>query len=359
LDDPLPPLAELIRVPGITGDESAIIAATAALCRRLSLPHRTNENGVVVTVTGAQAGPRLLFCAHLDTVPAGDGWRCPPFGGTIENGVCYGRGAVDDRGCCVALLLAAKQLQSEGLAAGEIVIALSIGEEGNDPSLPRLLAELPPIDAGIVCEPTDMRVATSQRGLMHVDLLTHGEQAHAARAKGPGAIDLLLDDLQRLRRLDWPPVDALLGPTRFTPTRLSAGVADNMTPPDAKARVDIRTTPVCSHAQIIARLRDELTAEVIVIADHLIPCVIADDHPLVAIACAAAADPQPYASDAASDWFALQRVGIPAIKLGPGDPAWSHRADERISAEQLHQGIAGYAAIARSFCRPAKEGAKS
>jgi len=359
LVDPLPPLAELIRVPGITGDETAIIAAAVTLCRQLELPHLASDDGVVVTVSGVRPGPRLLFCAHLDTVPAGEGWRYPPFGGTIENGVCYGRGVVDDRGSCVALLLAAEQLHHTGLSAGEIVIALSIGEEGNEPSLPRLLASLPPIDAGIVAEPTNMRVATSQRGLMHVDLLTHGEQAHAARAKGPSAIDLLLDDLSRLRRRDWPPVDERLGPTRFTPTRLAAGVADNMTPPHAQARVDIRTTPVCTHAEIVDRLRNELNAEVIVVADHLIPCAIADDHPLIAIACAAAADPQPYASDAASDWFALQRAGIPAIKLGPGDPAWSHRADERISAVELQRGIAGYTAIARAFCGQVNQGAMS
>jgi len=350
LVDALTLLSRLIRVEGITGAEQNVIDAAAELSRELGLPCRPSSQGLLVFVRGAGNGPRICFCSHLDTVPAGDGWTFPPFGGVIEGDVCYGRGAVDDRGCCLAMLLAAKTLLDKGLPAGELVVALSIGEEGNDPSLPHLLANAGPLDAGVIGEPTMMQIMTAQRGLMIVDLHAEGEQAHAARGTGPNAIEALIADLTRLPALSWPKRDARLGDIRITPTRLNAGVADNVTPPTATARLDIRTTPATTHVQIAERLSRELSSTVTVVADQWIPCAVADNHPLVVAALAALNETSCHASDAASDWFVLQQAGIPAIKLGPGDPSWSHRPDERITRAQLQAGIDGYAALARRFC---------
>lgn len=57
----------------------------------------------------------LLFCAHMDVVPAdGGGWKHPPFEGVIDDGYVYGRGAFDCKATLIALLSAAEELVASG-----------------------------------------------------------------------------------------------------------------------------------------------------------------------------------------------------------------------------------------------------
>jgi hypothetical protein len=160
----------------------------------------------------------------------------------------------------------------------------------------------------------------------------------------------LLDDLSRLRRRDWPPGDERLGPTRFHPDAPGGGRGRQLDAAACPARVDIRTTPVCTHAEIVDRLRNELNAEVIVVADHLIPCAIADDTPADRhrlCRCRRPANPTHRTRPA---------IGVrcyaphpPAIKLGPGDPP-GRIAPTNASPRWNCTGHAGYTAIARAFC---------
>jgi succinyl-diaminopimelate desuccinylase len=56
---------------------------------------------------------------HLDVVPAGEGWRYPPFSGTVADGKIYGRGANDDKGPAVAVMYALKALKDSGVKLGK------------------------------------------------------------------------------------------------------------------------------------------------------------------------------------------------------------------------------------------------
>lgn len=70
------------------------------------------DNYVGEVVFGEGEGFAVL--AHLDVVPAGAGWRKPPFGGIVEDGRIWGRGAMDDKGPAIAALYAMKALKDEG-----------------------------------------------------------------------------------------------------------------------------------------------------------------------------------------------------------------------------------------------------
>ncbi len=59
-------------------------------------------------------GEEFAVLAHLDTVPAGEGWTHPPFAGEIEGGRLYGRGAMDDKGPAVICLYCLKALKDAG-----------------------------------------------------------------------------------------------------------------------------------------------------------------------------------------------------------------------------------------------------
>lgn len=57
----------------------------------------------------------LGILAHLDIVPAGDGWQHDPFGGQIEGGRFFGRGAQDDKGPAMAALYAMRAVREAGI----------------------------------------------------------------------------------------------------------------------------------------------------------------------------------------------------------------------------------------------------
>lgn len=59
-------------------------------------------------------GEAFAVLAHLDVVPAGNGWTKAPFGGTVEDGRIWGRGAMDDKGPAFCALYAMKALKDEG-----------------------------------------------------------------------------------------------------------------------------------------------------------------------------------------------------------------------------------------------------
>ena len=175
MPDALSILQRLLAVAGETGHEEAILQTAYDICADAGLPCQRCDDGIRVSIIGKKAGARLLFNSHLDTVPAGEGWTYPAQQGILENDWIYGRGAVDARGCCAAMLAAACALHRQGLECGELVVALSIGEEGNDPSLPRLLKKLGHFQGAVVGEPTGLDIATSQRGLLVVELVTDRE----------------------------------------------------------------------------------------------------------------------------------------------------------------------------------------
>ena len=346
---PIDLLARLVGVQGITANEEAIVSEAAAVARELGLDPEVSPDGVVFAVSGKAPGPTLLFCSHLDTVPEGEGWTVPAFEATIRDGYLYGRGSTDARAACTAILLASAHLARQGLACGQVIGVLSVGEEGNDPSLPRLLERLDPPDAGIVGEPTQMQIATAQRGLIVLELVASGVQGHAARTEGPNAALTLARDLVFLNELQPPRWHPTLGQVKLTPTRISAGVADNVIPPTAKAMVDVRTTPSYTHAELLDIVSRTVESEVRVLADHWVPCEITPSDPLVAAARQALPEAKTFASSTTSDWVFLEQKGIPAIKVGPGRSRDSHTADEKIAIADLEAGVAGYIRIAETY----------
>ena len=68
--------------------------------------------------------------AHLDIVPLGDGWTKDPYGGEIEQGYLFGRGALDDKGPAMAGFYALKMLKDKGIQLDrKIMLILGCNEE--------------------------------------------------------------------------------------------------------------------------------------------------------------------------------------------------------------------------------------
>ena len=194
-----------------------------------------------------------------------------------------------------------------------------------------------PIDAAVVGEPTNLDIATAQRGLMMVDLVARGDQRHAGYAAANGefvnAALVLSRDLLRLGALFDDRTHPVLGRTTATPTMLDAGVSRNVTPPVATAILDVRSTPDWTHEEIADLLKARLESEVVVTSRRLVPCETPAGSGLLDAAARARPAAARFGSPTCSDWVFLRHVD--AIKAGPGTSRRSHTADEYVDLPEV------------------------
>jgi acetylornithine deacetylase len=253
------------------------------------------------------------------------------------------------------MLLAARDLAERGRPdGGRVLIVLGYGEETRHTSMEQAVERLGSVDAAVIGEPTNLDLAVAQRGLMMVDLVARGEQGHAAYASGNGerpvnAALALARDLIRLESLFGERIHPVLGTVAATPTMLEAGVSRNVTPPFARAVLDVRSTPAWSHQEIADRLRESLESEVIVTSHRLVPCETPPDSRLLAAAARVRPSAERFGSPTCSDWVFLRHAD--AIKCGPGTSRRSHTADEYVDLPELSAARAFYADLAREYLR--------
>ncbi len=349
-------LLSLVRTPSPSGDEAAAAAVLADWSRTHGLEPEVDDTAVRIIVDGARPGPTLLMASHLDTVPPGDGWSVPPTAGVVNDGRLMARGAVDAKASVSAMAAAAAELAAAGgPAAGRLVVLATYSEETRDTSMPKALEHLgAPPDAALVGEPTSLEPCIAQRGQLLLELHWEGDQVHAGWAAGRepqpvNAINRAAADLAALEELVLDRVHPLLGAVAVTPTQLSAGVARNVTPPSCWAMLDIRTTPAYDHHEVVAMIRDRISARVEIYSDRLVPAETPTESRLLPAVMAARPEGTPFASPTCSDWVFLRHVD--AVKLGPGDSRQSHTTDESIELAEVQAGSQLYARIAKEYLR--------
>lgn len=346
-------LRALVGTPSVSGTEEELGRQVETEVRGWGLPVSRDQTGVLVELRGQRPGPTLALVSHLDTVPPGEGWTRDPFTPVIADGKLYGRGSGDAKASVAAMLTATRDLAAEGgPAAGRLLVLLGYGEETRHTSMPALVARAGAVDAAIVGEPTNLDVAVAQRGLMMVDLIAHGDQRHAGYAadgKFTNAVTTLAADLLALGSIAQGRPHSTLGQPTITATMVEAGVSRNVTPPTAKAVLDVRSTPAWSHPELAAELRDRLTSEVVVTSDRLVPCETPPDSTLLAALLRARPAARPFGSPTCSDWVFLR--GSDAVKCGPGTSRRSHTADECVDLDEVTEARGFYARVAREYLR--------
>lgn len=349
-------LAELVAIPSVSGSEEAVARHVEGAARAWDLDVTRDGTGVKVEVRSPRAGPTLALVSHLDVVPPGEGWTRDPFTPAFEDGRLYGRGSGDAKASVAAMLAAAHDVAAGGgPPRGRLLILLGHGEETRHTSMPELVARAGPIDAAVVGEPTNLDIAVAQRGLMMVDLVARGDQRHAGYADAEGgngggfvnATQRLARDLIALEGVARDRVHAVLGHPTITPTMLEAGVGRNVTPPVARAVLDVRTTPAWSHAEIADALRHALSSEVVVTSDRLVPCETPPDSRLLASALRVRPEARRFGSPTCSDWVFLKDRD--AIKCGPGTSRNSHAPDEWVALAEVSAAQTFYARLAGEY----------
>ncbi len=344
-------LEQLVAIRSVSGSEQAIAEFVEGTARQWNLAVERDETSVRVEVTSRREGPTLALVSHLDTVPPGAGWSRDPFVPSTEGTRLYGRGSGDAKASVAAMLCAARDVaDAGGTEAGRLLVVLGYGEETKNTTMEEAVERVGRIDAAVVGEPTNLDVAIAQRGLMMVDLIAEGDQRHAGYAADGGftnAVAVLAQDLLKLPSLFTDRPHQTLGVTMATPTMLEAGVSRNVTPPVAKAVLDVRSTPAWTHEEIAARLRESLASRVVVTSRRLVPCETPPGSRVLAAARQARPEAACFGSPTCSDWVFLRDSD--AIKCGPGTSRRSHTPDEYVDLPEVTAARAFYVKLAQAY----------
>lgn len=345
-------LKDLVAIPSVSGTEEEIARFLEAWATRAGLDVTRDDASVTVRVESGRPGPVLAFISHLDVVPPGEGWTRDPFTPLIEGDRLYGRGSGDAKAPVAAMTLAAKDVGGS-LQAGTLLCIFGYGEETRNTSMPEAAQRAGRIDAAVIGEPTSLAVAIAQRGLMMADLIASGDQRHAGYAAENGgfrnAVVALAQDLVRLDGIVAERSHPVLGPATVTPTMVEAGVSRNVTPPKAKAVLDIRSTPAWPHAELAAALKERLGSDVVITSDRLVPCETPAGSKLLAAAERVNPSLVTFGSPTCSDWVFVRHTD--AFKCGPGTSRRSHTADEYVDLPEVTDARAFYAKLAREYLR--------
>jgi acetylornithine deacetylase len=342
-------LRELVAIPSVSGAEAEVAHCAAEAARSFGLRAEIGPHGVIVEA-GRGGKPSLALVSHLDTVPPGEGWTRRPFAAETEGGRLYGRGASDAKASVAAMITAAADAEEDGRLKGRLLVVLGFCEETSESTMAEALQVCGRLDAAVVGEPTRLDFAVAQRGLMMVDLVAHGTQGHAGHAHGMGFRNALVElsrDLVRLDGLFGDREHPLLGRVTATPTTAEAGVGRNVTPPTARALLDVRSTPDWTHAEIAERLRATLGSEVVVVSERLVPCQTPSTSRLLDAARRARPAGRCYGSPTCSDWVFLKDVDV--VKCGPGDSRLSHAPNEWVALSEVRAARAFYATLAQEY----------
>jgi acetylornithine deacetylase len=281
-----------------------------------------------------------LLNSHHDTVKPVSGWQRDPFGASLEGTHLYGLGSNDAGASLVGLLAAFEHLAQAPQPYNLIWAGTAEEEISGANGIASLLPLLPPIDLAIVGEPTQMQLAIAEKGLMVLDCYAHGQAGHAARQEGVNAIYKALPDIQWFANYRFEQVSPVLGEVRMTVSQVQAGTQHNVVPDRCHWVVDVRTTECYSNEALLAEIKAQVSCEVVPRSLRLQSSGIALTHPVVQRGLALGKTT--YGSPTLSDQALMP---FPSLKIGIGDSARSHTADEYIVLSELESGIADYIAL--------------
>ncbi len=335
-------LQELIRIPSISREEKEVADFIEHFLKERTLSVRRSGNNLWCESAEMRSDrPTLLLNAHIDTVRPVAGWVRNPYEPTLENGRLYGLGCNDCGGGLVSLLQVFRMLRDRrGLPYNLVWLASCEEEVSGRNGIEGIVPQLPKIDCAIVGEPTGMQPAIAEKGLMVLDVTAHGRSGHAAREEGINAIYQALPDIDWFRTHRFERVSPLLGGVKMSVTVIQAGTQHNVVPDTCSFTVDVRSNECYTNQELLEEIKRSVSAEVSARSTRLNSSGIDAAHPLVQ-RCVALGG-KPYGSPTLSDQALMP---WPSLKLGPGESARSHTADEFREIAEIRDSIEKYIKI--------------
>lgn len=334
-------LRKLVSIRSFSGEEYTRADFLTSFFKEQDISLERIGNNLIIKNQQYNASlPTLMLNSHLDTVQPASGYSFDPFSPPLSDTHIYGLGSNDAGASLTAMLMTFLHFYDKKMPFN-LMLVLTAEEENSGPNGMRSLwLQLQKgVDMAIIGEPTGMNAAIAERGLLVIDGEAKGVSGHAARDEGVNALYIALQDIMTLRSAEFDKISPTMGKVKLTVTQIQAGTQHNVVPDRCRFVVDIRPTEQYSNAEIIDLLQPQVKS---ILAPRSLTnrsSATPPDHLLMQ--CIKELNIERYTSPTSSDWM---RISCPAIKMGPGESARSHQADEYVLIDELNQGINGYIA---------------
>ena len=339
-------LKELIAIPSLSKEENETAAKIETFLQEKNILTKRKGNNVWVKNKYWDEGKStILLNSHHDTVKPNSAYTRDPFRPSIEDGKLYGLGSNDAGGPLVSLLGAFLYFyDNENLPFNIIYAATAEEEISGTGGVESIIADLGNIDLAIVGEPTLMNMAVAERGLMVLDCTAQGKAGHAARNEGLNAIYAAMKDIAWFQNFKFEKESQWLGPVGMNVTVIKAGTAHNQVPAECNFVVDVRLNECYTHEEALSIIRSNVKCLVKERSTRIKPSFIDIEHPLVNAAKELGIEL--YGSPTTSDKALMPWQ---SVKIGPGDSARSHSADEFIYLHEIDEGIKKYIQLLETY----------
>ena len=381
-------LKGMIAIPSESFGEDKVCTFISEWLTARQISHKRVGNNLIARLSEQQGieqdkfdgKPTLMLCAHIDTVSASNEYSfdpyCPdyakaaevisariangelpeaPSASADESGIVAGLGSNDDGASVVSMIATFRYFISSVMSGNvetspDLVLVLSCEEErsgvngmtglwgsalckANQNSDDTTIK----VDYAIVGEPTGMKAAIAERGLLVIDATAHGVSGHAARNEGVNAITIALEDIRTLQNHVFSRVSPRMGKVNLNVTQINAGTAHNVIPDICTFVIDIRPTEQYTNEEILAELQSICKSNLK--ARNLSNRSSATFQDSLLQKRAEELGIETFSSPTTSDWM---RISCDAVKMGPGDSSRSHKKDEFVYVSEIENGIKTY-----------------
>jgi acetylornithine deacetylase len=279
--------------------------------------------------------PVILLNSHIDTVKPVEGWRTAPHVPVEEDGKIFGLGSNDAGASLVTLLAVFRILNDNTELPFNLMFCCSAEEEISGVNgMTSLIDEFGSVDLAIVGEPTRMQMAIAEKGLLVIDCEAEGKAGHAARDEGENAIYKAIEDIKVIRDYKFTDKSDVLGEVKMTVTQVEAGRQHNVVPDLCSFVIDVRTNEHYSNKEAY-EIIDSLTASKTKARSYRLNSSGLSENHLIVLK-GKEIGLEAYGSPTTSDQAVMP---FNSIKIGPGDSARSHTANEYIKPEEIRKGI--------------------
>lgn len=249
-------------------------------------PVHPGRDNVAAVLRGASRARNLTYICHMDTMPAGEGWEHPPFGGEIVDGKLYGRGSCDMKAGLAAAMIAFRNISRlEKPLAFDFQLIATVNEEDAMTGAEQAVRDgLVNADSCVLdAEPTDGRIQAGHKGKTWFELTTRGRTCHASMPqRGCDAIAAMAEIITGVRRrLETLPVHPEMGPCTAVFGTIQGGWNPYIVPDVCRATLDLRLTPPTTNARSEALVREAVAEGLAAVPGVSCDCEVTARRPAI------------------------------------------------------------------------------
>lgn len=336
-------LSQLIRIQSFSKEEDLVAQYVQSILENdFFIPTQRFQNNIYAVNKFFTPGKfTILLNSHIDTVKPNAAYTNNPFAAIQKDGKLFGLGSNDAGGALMGLMGAFIHFYSLDNLPFNLVFAASAEEEiSGKNGMEILFPILPKIDFAIVGEPTLGQIAVAERGLMVLDVVAHGIAGHAARKEGVNAIYKALEDINWFQNYKFHKVSEELGEVGMMVTQINAGTQHNVVPAECSFVVDIRVNDCYTNTEVLDIVQQNINGTAHARSTRLNSSGVSLNHPIRSVA--KNLNLNTYGSPTLSDQALMP---CESVKIGPGDSARSHTADEFIYIHELENAVPHYIQI--------------